>query len=112
MPHELSGLVASVMAHARTTHRAIDDIRQRWARMVGAPLAACSRPVSVRRGVLAVEADDSGAAYTLSLRQPQILKQLEHDTPPVTEMVIRAGGRSPRSPRSPQGNGGPKQRAA
>ena len=93
MPDTLSGLVAAVMANAATTHHAIHEIQRRWKRVVGASLAATSRPVSLRRGMLSVEADDPGTAYALSLKKAAVLQQLGQTSPPVIDLVIRAGGR-------------------
>jgi predicted nucleic acid-binding Zn ribbon protein len=92
----MSGLVATVMTHAATTHRAIHEIQRRWKRAVGVPLAARSRPVSLRRGVLSVEADDPGTAYALSLKNAVVLAQLRRLGAAVQEIAIRAGGRGPR----------------
>ena len=96
MPDALSNLVTAVMTNAATTHHAIHEIQRRWKRIVGASLAASSRPVSLRRGVLSVEVDDPGTAYALSLKKSRALAQLSHATAPVTELVVRAGGRGAR----------------
>lgn len=96
MPHAMSALVAAVMAHAATTHRTVHEIQRRWKRVVGASLAARSRPVSLRRGVLSVEADDPGTAYVLSLKKAVVLAQFGPSGAAVQEVVIRAGGRGPR----------------
>ena len=95
MPAAIAGVVDAIMTHAAAAHRPIHEIQRRWRRAVGASLAARSRPVSVRRGVLAVEVDDPGTAYALSLRTPAALRALAHDGgPAVQELVIRAGGRA------------------
>ena len=91
MSHAMSGLITSVMAQAATTHHAIHVIQRQWKRAVGASLAATSRPVSLRRGVLSVEADDPGTAYGLSLQKPRVLERFKRAS--VSDLVIRAGGR-------------------
>ena len=94
MPDDLSSLVAAVMANAASTHRAIHEIQRRWKRAVGASLAATSRPVSLRRGVLSIDADDPGTAYALSLKTSALLERFK-----VTDIVIRAGGQRTRRAR-------------
>ena len=97
MPHAMSGLVATIMAHATTTRRSIQEMQRQWTRAVGASLAARSRPVSLRRGTLSVEADDPGTAYALSLKKTAALAQLNRGGgAAVQEIVIRAGGRGAR----------------
>lgn len=92
MPDAIAGLVTTIMTRAATQHHTLHEAQRRWRRVAGPALAAHSRPVNFRRGVLYVEAADSGTAYALSLEKPALLKKLSGmGAQPVQDIVIRAG---------------------
>ncbi len=54
-----------------------EDLAAAWGRAVGKKAAGHTRPVSVRRGVLNVNVDDSAWLYELTLKKKEILKKLD-----------------------------------
>lgn len=54
-----------------------EDLLGAWEEVVGAQAAAHSRPVSLRRSRLAVNVDDSGWLYELTLKKKDVITELE-----------------------------------
>lgn len=88
----IGSLIPGVMKHTAQTHGPFFQIQRAWPRLVGKPLAAHTKPVSLRRGRLVVCADRPGDTFTLSYERPKLLAQLQTMTKGhVEEIVIRAG---------------------
>lgn len=82
----------------------------RWEQMVGPELAAHSAPVSLRAGVLTVEAESTSWATQIRLMAASVLARLEAEAGAgvVTGLVVRGPTGGPRRPgplRVPGGRG-------
>lgn len=94
MAKSIKDLLPHVLGEATAQHRGRAQLERQWARAVGARLAAQTRIVNLHRGTLTVQTDSPGASFLLSLDKPALLKKMQRaTTPPVTELVIRAGDR-------------------
>ncbi len=80
-----------VMRRATAQHENIQRLRRHWGQLVGKPLAAHTRPVSLRRGRLYVNTNEPGASFALSLEKTRLLEQLHKAPYHVEDIVIRAG---------------------
>ncbi len=88
----IGSLIPEVMKHTAHTHGPLFTIQREWSRLVGKPLAAHTKPVSLKRGRLVVYADRPGDNFALSYERPRLLAQLQILTSGhVEEIVIRAG---------------------
>ena len=88
----IGSLIPEVMQHAAHTHGPLFAIQREWSRLVGKPLAAHTKPVSLRHGRLVIYVDRPGDNFALTYERPRILAQLQTMTHGcVEEMVIRAG---------------------
>lgn len=58
-----------------------EEIIKVWNDVIGAKAAAHTRPVSFRKTTLAVNMDDSGWLYELTIQKKEILKKLEGKFP-------------------------------
>lgn len=76
-PQAVGELLARVLEDlgGGETARAL-RIAERWEEVLGADVAAHSRPVALRRGVLEVAVDSSVWCQQLKLRSPEILAAL------------------------------------
>ena len=93
MPKPIGELLPGVLAHATERHRRLLEVQRRWTKAVGKDAATHTKVVAFRRGVMHVQADDSGSSYALHLDKPRIIKRLNagrHDGT-VQDLVIRAG---------------------
>jgi predicted nucleic acid-binding Zn ribbon protein len=92
-PQPIDAVIAGVLRSAKEKHAALSAIRRQWPSLVGKGLAAHTRPVSLRRGRLIVEADRPGDGFALRYRQPQLLERLRGAgrERAVEEIVIRPG---------------------
>ena len=89
----IGAVVPSVLRHVETQHGALFLIQRGWRRLVGKPLAAYTRPVSLRRGRLIVQADRPGDSYTLAFARPKLIKRLHALTDGrVEELIVRPAG--------------------
>ena len=89
----IQDVVAAILRQTAARHGAVSSLQQQWSRVVGKALAHHTRPVSVRRGVVYIQADEPGAGFTLSLQTPQLVQRLRHIAgPSITGIVIRPGG--------------------
>lgn len=91
-PARIGQLVPGILKHVEQSHGALFAVQREWRRLVGRPLAAHTRPISLRRGRLTVQADRPGDSYTLSYLRGTLLAQLRDVTGgKVEELVIRPG---------------------
>ena len=89
----LNALIPDVLRGMEERHGALFEIQRDWARLVGRRLAAHTKPVSLRRGVLTVHADGPGDGFALRYHTPELLKQLQTTLPgKVEEIAIRPVG--------------------
>lgn len=86
----IGSLLPSVLRQAQERHSALYAVQAIWPRLVGKVLAAHTKPVSLRKGRLIVQADRPGDSFLLSYRRPQLLKRLAANAP-VDELVLRPG---------------------
>jgi len=94
MAGPVSAVLKDVMRTAKTQRAEARRLQKLWRRLVGRQLIGHSRPVSLRRGVLRVEADEPGASFLLSLEKPRLLKAIQEELGErLTDIVIRPGGR-------------------
>jgi hypothetical protein len=95
-PERLDTLIPGVIERMSERHGALFEIQRDWSRLVGRRLAAHTRPVSLRRGVLTVQADHPGDGFSLSYRKPELLERFHGSLPGKVEtIVIRPGGATP-----------------
>lgn len=88
----IGDLIPKILAETTKKHQALHQLQEQWARLVGKTLADHTKPVSIRRGIVYVHADQPGASYTLSLKKTTLLKRVEAAAGcPVSDLVVRAG---------------------
>ena len=91
-PSRISALVPDILKQAAAHRGALEQVRRAWPRWVGKALAAHTKPVSLRRGRLVVQADRPGDAFALSYQRTRLLEQLRKTTAGEAEdLVIRPG---------------------
>ena len=89
----LGALIPAVLKNVEREHNILEQVQRAWRDVAGRPLAAHSRPVSVRRGRVVVVVDDPGGNFTLRFERTRILERLRTLTDgKVTEMLVRPGG--------------------
>ena len=92
-PERLDALIPAVLQRMGERHGALFEIQRDWSRLVGRRLAAHTKPIGLRRGVLTVHIDRPGDGFALSYRKPELLERLRAATQgKVEEIVIRPGG--------------------
>jgi predicted nucleic acid-binding Zn ribbon protein len=92
MPKAIGELIPGVIRSATAKHQALFQLQRHWKSLVGTRLAAHTKPVSFRRGILRVHTDDPGASFLLSLEKPKLLQRLREATgSQISDMVVRAG---------------------
>lgn len=93
MAHRINAVLPGILQHARRRAQALAAIQARWGRLVGRPLAAHTRPVSLRRGRLVIHADRPGDGFALSYQRQQLLERLRVSAKEagIEELVIRPG---------------------
>ena len=88
----IDSLIPNVLKHMGERHSALFEIQRDWVRLAGRRLAAHTRPVSLRRGVLTVHAHRPGDGHALTYQKPELLERLRVAVPgKVEEIVIRPG---------------------
>ena len=88
----IDAVLRGVLGKAQRQHGALMEIQQAWPAIVGRELARHTRPVSVRRGRLTVNAEQPGDSFALNYQRAEALnrvRELTHGA--VTELVIRPG---------------------
>ena len=91
-PHAIRSVLDGVLKQAREQHGALFEVQQAWPSIVGAALAAHTKPVSMRRGRLLVHAEKPGDSFLFNYQREQALARVRELTKgQVTEMVVRAG---------------------
>ena len=92
MAERIGVLLPAVLKQAQQRHSALFTIQNAWGRLVGKPLAAHTRPVSLRHGRLVVYADHPGDSFVLSREKPALLERLIAATgTTVEDLVVRPG---------------------
>ena len=88
----IGALIPQVIQQVQERHGVLLDIQRGWERAVGRRLAAHTKPVNLRRGVLMVHADRPGDGFALNYRVPQALGWFQANLPgKVERIVIRPG---------------------
>jgi predicted nucleic acid-binding Zn ribbon protein len=83
-------VLPAVIVRLKQRHKALRAIQLRWRRLVGKPLAAHTRPVSLRRGRLVVAVDRPGDGFLLSYQRARVLGRLQAETRcEIRDIVIR-----------------------
>ena len=91
-PQPIGPVIQDVLRRVGTQHEALAAIQRDWRRLVGRPLAAHTRPVSLRRGQLVVHVARPGESFALSYQRAQLLERLRAVTQGrVEEVVVRPG---------------------
>ncbi|GEM_PF-2331229 len=91
----LAALLPGVLREVEAAHKPLQLIRQRWGRLVSKALRTHTRPVSLRRGRLVVQADRPGDSYALAFERPRLIKRLQALTEGrVEELIVRPGGKA------------------
>ncbi len=92
MSKAIKDLLPKVLQQASKQHEAISQVQSRWSTLVGRDLARHSKPVTIRRGILTVQADQPAVNFALTMKKPTLLKKLgELPGSQIRELVIRAG---------------------
>ena len=89
----LRELLPEVVRQAGARHHALQQVQAAWAHAVGRGMAAHTKPVSLRRGVVYVQTDEPGASFTLNLEKPRLVRALQQAVPDakIEDVVLRAG---------------------
>ena len=88
----IGDVISKLLAQAGTQHDALQRIQEAWVAVVGEDLAAHSKPVSFRRNIVYVHADEPGTSYLLGLKKRALVPQLQAAVAsPIEDVVIRAG---------------------
>ena len=88
----IDSLIPGVLRQLERQQSALQDVQERWARLVGKRLAAHTKPVSLRRGRLTVHAERPGDGFALSYAKAELLERLRASTQgKIEEIVIRPG---------------------
>ncbi len=91
-PERLGAVIQNVVRGTAEKHRVLFGIQRRWKRLVGASLAAHTKPVSLRRGRLVVHADRPGDSYALNYQRAELLQRVRQSGgESVEEIILRPG---------------------
>ena len=91
-PQRIGDVLAAVVQQAAQRYATVSMLQRRWSRLVGKPLAAHTKPMSLRRGQLVVHTDQPGASFALSYERARLMERLQQATKgKVKELVIRPG---------------------
>jgi len=91
-PQPIGPVIQDVLKRVGTQHEALAAIQRNWRRLVGRPLAAHTRPVSLRRGQLVVHVARPGESFALNYQRIQLLERLRAATQGrVEEVIVRPG---------------------
>lgn len=91
-PQQIGTVLAAVVRQAGRRHATVSTLQRRWRGLVGTPLAAHTKPVSLRRGQLVVHTDQPGASFALSYERVRLVERLQQATQGlVKDVVIRPG---------------------
>ena len=92
-PQRIHAVIERVLKDVGQRHSALFAIQHDWGKLVGKRLAAHTRPVSLRKGRLVVQAARPGDSFTLSYQRTELLERLRAATQGhIEEIVIRPGG--------------------
>lgn len=84
----IGALIPGVLKQMGERHGPLLEIQRDWGRAVGRRLAAHTRPVSLRRGILTVHADRPGDGFALSYRIPEALERFQTALPGKVERIV------------------------
>lgn len=91
-PQPIGPVIQDVLKRVGTQHETLATIQRDWRRLVGKPLAAHTRPVSLRGGRLVVHAARPGDSFMLSYQRARLLERLQAATRGrVEEVIVRPG---------------------
>lgn len=91
-PQPIGPVIQDVLKRVGTQHEALAAIQRDWRRLVGQPIAAHTRPVSLRHGRLVVHAARPGDSFALSYQRVRLLERLQAATQGrVEEIIVRPG---------------------
>lgn len=92
MPHAIGDVLQQVLKQTQKRQSALFSVQRRWARLVGKPLAAHTRPIGLRRQRLIVQVERAGDGFVLNYARGKLLKRLQQLTDgKIEELVIRVG---------------------
>ena len=92
MVQPIRSVISGVLKQAQQHHGPLFEIQRRWKRIVGAELAAHTKPVSLRHGRLVIHVDRPGESFSLSFQKAQVLERARGVAPgKVTDLIVRAG---------------------
>lgn len=92
MAKSIGELIPKILQQTATKREALQRLQRNWPRLVGKPLAAHTRPGSIRRGTLTVYTDEPGASFLLMLDKPRLLEKLRTQARcEIEEVVVRPG---------------------
>ena len=95
-PKKIGDVLPGVLGQVKERHGALMEITRRWGGLVGKALAAHTRPMSLVKGRLMVQADRPGDSFALSYQRVILLKRLQDALPgKIEEMIVRPGGTGP-----------------
>ena len=85
----LEGVLQQTAKRQETLHK----IQRAWSRLVGPALATHTRPRSLRKGTLVVEAECPGDAFTWSYERARILARVQEvvGAAQVNDIILRPG---------------------
>ncbi|MBI2884604.1 MAG: DUF721 domain-containing protein [Candidatus Omnitrophica bacterium] len=89
----LGALLPGILKQAGARQQALQQVQAAWAAAVGRAMAAHTKPVSIRRGVVYVQTDEPGASFTLTFEKTRLVRALQQAAPDakIEDVVLRAG---------------------
>ena len=91
MVQRIDVLIPGIMKQAEKQHAVLFSIQREWPKLVGKPLAAHTKPVSLRYGRLVVQVDSPGDGFALNYQRTRLLDRVRASTDKVKDVVIRPG---------------------
>ena len=91
-PERIHAVLEAVLKDVGQHRTALFAVQREWGTLVGKRLATHTKPVSLRRGRLIVQATRPGDSFTLSYQRIELLERVRALTQGrVEEIVIRPG---------------------
>ncbi len=91
-PQRIDAVIEGILHQTKDRQGALFALQRSWGKLVGGPLAAHTRPASLRRGRLIVHADRPGDGFQFRYQQAELLARLRRAVrEPIEELVIRPG---------------------
>jgi len=73
----LGDVLKNVISDIGKKKRFSEELKEAWEKAAGKKAAGHTRAVSLRKGRLAINVDDSGWLYDLTLKKKELLKKIE-----------------------------------